>query len=110
MKAIVNRVIALVAALVVAALVVAGASVVFDAGVADFSAGLALGPEGVVAAYGDVLDGIVSDEPLEGSPVPVLVTDTLMADAAGRERVATETLEFARSLSSAQPHGGADRR
>ena len=62
-------------------------------------AGLALGPAGVVAAYGEILDGIVSDEPLEGAPVPALVTDTLMRDAAGRERVATETLEFAASLS-----------
>ena len=73
-------------------------------------AGLPLGPAGVVAAYGDVLDGIVSDEPLEGSPVPVLVTDTLMGDAAARTRVATETLEFARSLSSGQAHEGPDRR
>jgi LPPG:FO 2-phospho-L-lactate transferase len=61
-------------------------------------AGLPLGPAGVVAAYGEVLDGIVSDEPLDGAPVPLLVTDTLMADAAGRERVAAETLEFAASL------------
>jgi LPPG:FO 2-phospho-L-lactate transferase len=62
-------------------------------------AGLPLGPAGVVAAYGDVLDGIVSDQPLDGAPVPVLVTDTLMDDAAARRRVATETLEFAASLS-----------
>ncbi len=39
-------------------------------------AGLPLGPAGVAEAYGDVLDGIVSDEPLEGASVPVLVTDT----------------------------------
>jgi LPPG:FO 2-phospho-L-lactate transferase len=63
-------------------------------------AGLPLGPAGVVAAYGDVLDGMVSDEPLDNSPVPVLVTDTLMDDAAARRRVATETLEFAASLSA----------
>jgi hypothetical protein len=31
--------------------------------------------------------------------VPVLVTDTLMTDAAARRRVATETLEFAAGLS-----------
>ena len=63
-------------------------------------AGLPLGPAGVVAAYGDVLDGLVSDEPLEGSPVPVLVTDTLMDDPAARRRVATNTLEFAASLAA----------
>ena len=61
-------------------------------------AGLPLGPEGVVAAYGDVLDGLVADEPLDGAPLPVLVTDTLMDDAAARRRVATNTLEFAASL------------
>jgi LPPG:FO 2-phospho-L-lactate transferase len=61
-------------------------------------AGLPLGPAGVVAAYGDVIDGIVSDEPFEEAGVPVLVTDTLMTDAAARRRVATETLEFAAGL------------
>jgi LPPG:FO 2-phospho-L-lactate transferase len=72
-------------------------------------AGLPLGAAGIVAAYGDVLDGIVADEPLPDSPVPVLVTDTLMEDAAGRRRLATETLEFARSLAAARRPGGADR-
>ncbi|MEA2474298.1 MAG: 2-phospho-L-lactate transferase [Thermoleophilaceae bacterium] len=64
-------------------------------------AGLPLGPAGVIAAYGDLLDGMVSDEALEGSPVPVLVTDTLMGDAAARVSVATETLEFAAGLTGA---------
>jgi len=32
--------------------------------------------------------------------VPVLQTDTLMADAAGRRRVAEETLRFAEGLSA----------
>jgi LPPG:FO 2-phospho-L-lactate transferase len=72
-------------------------------------AGLPLGPAGVVAAYGDVLDGLVSDEPLDGAPVPVLVTDTLMADAASRGRVATETLEFAAGLSGPERFEGPDR-
>ena len=63
-------------------------------------AGLALGPEGVLAAYGDVLDGIVADEPVEGASLPVLVTDTLMGDGPARVRVATETLEFARSIAA----------
>ena len=61
-------------------------------------AGLPLGPEGVVAAYGDLLDGLVSDEPLDDAPVPVHVTDTLMDDPPSRRRVATETLEFAASV------------
>ena len=61
-------------------------------------AGLPLGPAGVVAAYGEVLDGLVSDEELEGSPVPVHVTDTLMGDASARGRVASETLDFAAGL------------
>jgi LPPG:FO 2-phospho-L-lactate transferase len=73
-------------------------------------AGLPLGPAGVVAAYGDLLDGIVSDEPLEDSPVPVLVTDTLMGDAPARRRVAAETLEFAASLSARGRSSGGDRR
>jgi LPPG:FO 2-phospho-L-lactate transferase len=73
------------------------------------AAGLPAGPEGVLAAYGEVLDGIVSDEPLPGAPVPVLVTDTLMSDAPTRARVATETLEFARSLARAHGSGGVDR-
>jgi LPPG:FO 2-phospho-L-lactate transferase len=73
------------------------------------AAGLPAGPAGVLAAYGDVLDGIVSDEPLDGAPVPVLVTDTLMSDAAARARVATETLEFARSLAPRESSEGANR-
>jgi LPPG:FO 2-phospho-L-lactate transferase len=64
-------------------------------------AGLPLGPAGVAAAYGDVIDGIVSDEPLDAAAVPVLVTDTLMHDAAARRRLATETLEFAAGLAPA---------
>lgn len=73
-------------------------------------AGLELGAAGVAAAYGDVLDGIVADEQLDGAPVPVLVTDTLMGDTAARRRVATETLEFARSLSGRPRPTAPDRR
>jgi LPPG:FO 2-phospho-L-lactate transferase len=73
-------------------------------------AGLPLGPGGVLAAYGDLLDGLVSDEPAGEASVPVLVTDTLMGDADARRRVATETLEFAASLSRGDRSGGADRR
>ncbi len=63
-------------------------------------AGLPLGPDGALAAYAGVIDGLVTDEPPSGDDagVPVLVTDTLMADEAARRRVAEATLEFARSL------------
>jgi LPPG:FO 2-phospho-L-lactate transferase len=62
-------------------------------------AGLPLGPDGVLAAYAGLIDGLVTDEPpTEESPVPVHVTDTLMADDDGRRRVAQATLEFAGTL------------
>ncbi|MDX6619717.1 MAG: 2-phospho-L-lactate transferase, partial [Gaiellales bacterium] len=47
-------------------------------------AGLSRDAAGIVAAYAGVLDGLVADEDAPG--LPVLVTDTLMADAAGRRR------------------------
>jgi LPPG:FO 2-phospho-L-lactate transferase len=66
-------------------------------------AGLPLGTDGVLAAYAGVIDGLVADEPPAGeAALPVHVTDTLMEDAAGRRRVAGATLEFARSLVSAE--------
>jgi hypothetical protein len=46
-----------------------------------------------------VLDGMVCDERHAG-PLPVLQTDTLMADAEGRRRVAAEALDFAGALGS----------
>jgi LPPG:FO 2-phospho-L-lactate transferase len=58
--------------------------------------GQPLSAAGVAAAYGGLLDGIVADEPVDG--LPHLVTDTLMADAAARRRVAEETLRFAEGL------------
>jgi LPPG:FO 2-phospho-L-lactate transferase len=58
--------------------------------------GQPLSAAGVAAAYGGLLDGMVADEPVEG--LPHLVTDTLMADAAARRRVAEETLRFAEGL------------
>jgi LPPG:FO 2-phospho-L-lactate transferase len=63
-------------------------------------AGLPLGAAGVLAAYGDVLDGVVCDEPLEAAELPVLVTDTLMDTPAARTRVASETLQFARAVAA----------
>jgi LPPG:FO 2-phospho-L-lactate transferase len=52
---------------------------------------------GVADFYGDLLDGIVADEDA-GPHVPALQTSTRMDDAAARERLARETLAFARAL------------
>ena len=60
--------------------------------------GIATSAAGIAAAYGDVLDGIIADEPA-GGPAE-LVTATLMQTADDRERLAREVLEFASSLSS----------
>ncbi len=59
-------------------------------------AGRSVDAAGVAAAYDGLLDGLVADERLAG--LPTLETDTLMADADGRRRVACETLDFARAL------------
>jgi LPPG:FO 2-phospho-L-lactate transferase len=61
-------------------------------------AGVDVSAAGVAAYYGDVLDGFVADEPMDGVDLPLLQTDTLMADAAGRARVAGEVLRFAEGL------------
>ena len=61
-------------------------------------AGLPLGAAGALAAYDGLLDGLVCDERLSAAGVPLLVTDTLMSDAAARRRVATEILDFATGL------------
>jgi LPPG:FO 2-phospho-L-lactate transferase len=57
---------------------------------------------GVRELYGDLLDGIVADEIIEDSPsrptLPSLHADTRMDEAAGRARVARETVAFAESL------------
>jgi LPPG:FO 2-phospho-L-lactate transferase len=54
---------------------------------------------GLAELYGDVIDALVTDEPLELT-VPTLHTDLLMDGAHGRERLARETLEFARSVAA----------
>ena len=59
-------------------------------------AGHALDAEGVAAAYGGAIDGIVADEPC--SSVPCLRTGTLMDDPATRRRLAGEALGFAEAL------------
>jgi LPPG:FO 2-phospho-L-lactate transferase len=54
---------------------------------------------GVAAHYGDLLDGLVADERLpQEIALPLLETDLLMADGAGRQRLARETLAFATAL------------
>jgi LPPG:FO 2-phospho-L-lactate transferase len=59
-------------------------------------AGHPLSADGIVAHYEGLIDGLVSDERASG--VPTLETDVEMADAAGRRRVALETLVFAAAL------------
>ena len=57
---------------------------------------------GVADLYGDLLDGIVADERLpQGTALPLLETDLLMTDGAGRQRLARETLAFATALALA---------
>jgi len=55
-------------------------------------------PAGVAEHYADVADGFVTDEQVAGAPMPQLVSDVTLADAASRARVAAEVLDFARSL------------
>jgi LPPG:FO 2-phospho-L-lactate transferase len=59
-------------------------------------AALECSARGVADFYGELLDGIVADEPVEG--LATLEIDTRMADAASRARVAEQTLAFADSL------------
>jgi LPPG:FO 2-phospho-L-lactate transferase len=59
-------------------------------------AGLEKSATGIAEAYAGVIDGMVADEKAEG--LPTLITDTLMADAAGRRRLAQQSLDHATSL------------
>ncbi len=61
-------------------------------------AGVPVDAAGVVAYYGDLLDGLVADEMVDEPTVPALVVPTLMTDAADRVRVARATLDFALAL------------
>jgi len=61
-------------------------------------AGYDASTEAIAACYAGLIDGLVADEPVEG--LPVLQTDTLMSEAAGRRRLAEETLAFAEGLAS----------
>jgi LPPG:FO 2-phospho-L-lactate transferase len=51
---------------------------------------------GIARVYGDLIDGLVADEAVDG--VPCLVTDTLMDGEAARRRVASEVVEFGLGL------------
>ena len=59
-------------------------------------AGIEPSAAGLARAYGEVLDGMVSDEDLDG--LPALRTDTLMSDPEARRRLAAATVEFAGTL------------
>ena len=59
-------------------------------------AGIERSAAGIARAYGDVLHGMVSDESVD--TMPALQTDTLMADAESRRRLAATTLDFAATL------------
>lgn len=59
-------------------------------------AGIPTSAQGIADHYGDLLDGVVADEPAEG--LPAAQTDTLMDTPEARRRVAAFTLEFAGSL------------
>jgi LPPG:FO 2-phospho-L-lactate transferase len=61
-------------------------------------AGYTVDADGIAAAYDGVIDGLVADERTDR--LPVLDTDVLMADAAGRRRVAEAALGFAEALRS----------
>ena len=60
-------------------------------------AALHLSAVGVMDFYGELLDGIVADEPVEG--LTSLQVDTRMGDADARMRLARETVAFAEGLS-----------
>jgi LPPG:FO 2-phospho-L-lactate transferase len=59
-------------------------------------AGYPLDSDGIAAHYDGLLDGLVADQRTDA--LPTLETDVEMRDAAGRERLARETLDFALAL------------
>ena len=59
-------------------------------------AALELNADGIASFYGELLDGIVADENV--ARLPCLQTGTRMDDAASRERLAREVLDFADAL------------
>jgi LPPG:FO 2-phospho-L-lactate transferase len=61
-------------------------------------AGVSVDAAGVAGYYGDLLDGLVADEDAAGLEIATLRTETLLADPAGRARVAETVLRFAEGL------------
>jgi LPPG:FO 2-phospho-L-lactate transferase len=59
-------------------------------------AGIEPSATGIARAYGEIVDAVVADEPVIGRPG--LVTDTVMDSVDASRRLASETIEFARSL------------
>jgi LPPG:FO 2-phospho-L-lactate transferase len=59
-------------------------------------AGHPLSSDGIAAAYGDLIDGLVADQ--RTTAVPLLEADVLLDTPAARRRVAADTLRFALSL------------
>jgi LPPG:FO 2-phospho-L-lactate transferase len=58
--------------------------------------GLPVSAEGIATYYDQLIDGLISDQRVDG--MPVLETDVLMATPEARRRVAEETLKFALAL------------
>jgi LPPG:FO 2-phospho-L-lactate transferase len=61
-------------------------------------AGVEHSAAGIARLYGEVLDGVVADDPLDD--LPARQVDTLMAGSEGRRRVARATLELASALAA----------
>lgn len=59
-------------------------------------AGIEPSATGIAAAYGETIDGLVADEPVDGPPA--VETVTLMDTAAARRALARATLDFASAL------------
>jgi LPPG:FO 2-phospho-L-lactate transferase len=55
-----------------------------------------LSAAGIADYYGDLLHGVVADEPVPA--LPSLVTDTLLSDPEARRRLGAQTLQFVESL------------
>jgi LPPG:FO 2-phospho-L-lactate transferase len=61
-------------------------------------AGHSCDADGVIAFYGDTIDGLVTDEHVRGTDLAVCETETLLSSPTQRRQVADETLAFADAL------------
>jgi LPPG:FO 2-phospho-L-lactate transferase len=64
--------------------------------------GVPVSADGIAELYDELIDGLVTDEPVSRA-LPVLRTNPLMDGADGRRRLASETLEFALTLTRPEP-------